>query len=307
MAVDFARKLLLTAEALGCTSRKVFCARFRAVNVATEVDLDRLNKWMQGRSQPRASSVYADLGKMIGSAKPARWIEDCDLDDFTSELTALTGFVPDGDAPFRSMPARPSVTGLSGLFGGLSGLAGTFVAFSRAWSPHFQGQMIRGTLRLTPDRGRDLNAVYRESLMNRTVEMTGRVLIRGRTMHIPLAEPEGDMPFFMTMLVPGPPASVLCGVISGVAFVAHDPLPSASRILCVRVPDDPALDRSNRYMAPAPGAIAADLQASGLPMTTAGDFDAAVREFLRPAPDQVTSRDHAAFADMLDRANLPLC
>jgi hypothetical protein len=44
----------MTAAALGCNSRKELCARFRGVNQATQCDLDRLNKWVQGRSLPRA-------------------------------------------------------------------------------------------------------------------------------------------------------------------------------------------------------------------------------------------------------------
>ena len=60
MAVAFAAKLRMAAAALGYTSRKELCARFRAVNPATQCDLDRLNKWVQGRALPRAASVYAD-------------------------------------------------------------------------------------------------------------------------------------------------------------------------------------------------------------------------------------------------------
>ncbi len=52
MAVAFAAKLRLAAATLGCSSRKEFCARFRSVNPATQCDIDRLNKWVQGRSLP---------------------------------------------------------------------------------------------------------------------------------------------------------------------------------------------------------------------------------------------------------------
>ena len=69
MAVAFAAKLRLAAATLGCSSRKEFCARFRSVNPATQCDIDRLNKWVQGRPLPRASSVYADFAAVIGSSQ----------------------------------------------------------------------------------------------------------------------------------------------------------------------------------------------------------------------------------------------
>src|SRR5215475_6468444 len=50
LAVAFHTKLRMAAAALGCSSRKEFCARFRNVNKTTQCDLDRLSKWMQGRS-----------------------------------------------------------------------------------------------------------------------------------------------------------------------------------------------------------------------------------------------------------------
>lgn len=53
--------------------------------------------------------------------------------------------------------------------------------------------------------------------------------------------PEGALPLFITLEVPGP-ASVLCGVMAGMAFVAYDPPPSTSRIVLIRVPDTPRRD-----------------------------------------------------------------
>ncbi len=81
----------MAAAALGCNSRKELCARFRGVNQATQCDLDRLNKWVQGRSLPRAISVYADLAAVIGTPNPGRWVADCSLEEFAAELAARTG------------------------------------------------------------------------------------------------------------------------------------------------------------------------------------------------------------------------
>src|SRR5689334_9035721 len=109
----------MAATAIGCNSRKEFCARFRGVNPATQCDLDRLNKWVQGRSLPRAPSVYADLAAVIGTAKPGRWIAECSLEAFAAELTALTGI----DAAALSVPDNLSRRGHPlGLFGGVATL-----------------------------------------------------------------------------------------------------------------------------------------------------------------------------------------
>ena len=151
MVVAFATKLRMAAAALGCNSRKELCARFRSVNPATQCDLDRLNKWVQGRSLPRASSVYADFAAVIGTAKPGRWVADCSLEEFAAELAARTGV----DAATLAMPDSLSRRGnprAAGLFGGIATLTGAFAAYSPAWSPHFRGRLLRGALRLAPGR-----------------------------------------------------------------------------------------------------------------------------------------------------------
>ena len=123
MAVAFAAKLRLAAAALGCNSRKEFCARFRGVNPATQCDIDRLNKWVQGRSLPRASSVYADFAAVIGSSNSGRWVADCSLQEFAAEVMARTGV----DAATLATPDSLSRRGnprAAGLFGGMATLTG---------------------------------------------------------------------------------------------------------------------------------------------------------------------------------------
>lgn len=303
MAVAFDGKLRMAAAALGCGSRKELCARFRKANPATECDLERLNKWVQGRSLPRAASVYADLGAVIGTARPGRWIADCSLEEFAAELAACTG--ADAATLVASGGASPrSATRAAGLFGGVATLAGAFAAYSPGWSPHFRGRLIRGSLRLKTGRNGTLIATYAEALVGRVVRLTAEVQIAGRSMHFAVREPGGDMMLFVSLQVPGPPASILCGVMSGVAFVAHESLPSACRIAFIRVPETPRLDATNRYLEPAPGAIAADLAELGVTLAEAGRFDAVTREFLGASPIQVTAQDQAGFADMLDHEYL---
>jgi hypothetical protein len=299
VVVSFAMKLRMAAAALGCSSRKEFCARFRSVNPATQCDLDRLNKWVQGRSLPRAPSVYADLAAVIGTAKPGRWVADCSLEAFAAELTALTGV----DAATLAVPDSLSRRGnplAVGLFGGVATLTGAFAAYSPAWSPHFRGRLIRGALRLASSRRGSLLATYTESLIGREVRLTAEARISGRSMHLVVHEPEGNVPLFISLQVPGPPASVLCGVMSGVAFVSHEPLPSASRIVFIRVRDTPRLEGTNRYLDPVPGVIAADLADLGMNAPEADRLDALTRTFVGTTPTQVTTQDQATFASILD-------
>jgi hypothetical protein len=149
VVVAFATKLRMAAAALGCGSRKEFCARFRSVNRTTQCDLDRLNKWIQGRSLPRAASVYADLAAVIGSAKSGHWAAECSPEQFAAELLACTGadaamLARSDGAARRVAPRAP------GLFGGVSTLTGAFAAYSPAWSPHFRDRLLRGTCGLRP-------------------------------------------------------------------------------------------------------------------------------------------------------------
>ncbi len=183
-------------------------------------------------------------------------------------------------------------------------LTGSFAAYSPAWSPHFHRRLLRGALRLSSGRSGALVATYTESLFGRDVRLTAEAWIGGRSMHFVVREPEGDVPLFISLQIPGPPASVLCGVMSGVAFVSSEPLPSACRIVFIRVPDTPRLDGTNRYFDPVPGAIAADLVALGLNVPEADRLDAFTREFLGTSPNQVTTQDQAMFASMLDREHL---
>ena len=305
MVVAFAAKLRMAAAALGCNSRKEFCARFRGVNQATQCDLDRLNKWVQGRSLPRAPSVYADLAAVIGTAKPGRWVADCSLEEFAAELAARTGV----DVATLAMPdslARRGNPRAAGLFGGdrdpVRHLRRLFAGLVAAFSRPFASRRFTAFV----GQERSLIATYTELLFGRDVRLTAEAWIGGRSMHFVVREPDGDVPVFISLQIPGPPASVLCGVMSGVAFVSHEPLPSACRIVFIRVPDTPRLDGTNRYFDPVPGAIATDLVALGLNVPEADRLDAFTREFLGTRPNQVTTQDQATFASMLDRQHLDL-
>lgn len=307
MTSDFATKLRLTAAVLGCAGRKELCARFRAVNPATHFDLERSHKWLQGRALPRSAQVYEDWGKVLGTKRSGAWLVSCTVDAFLDEICALY----DADAAALRLRAEIDVAG--GDAGqprgdlAFSYLCGTYACYSMAWSPYYQGQAIRGALLLQPgSKAACLGARYSEGLLGRTVLFDGEALLAGRTVHLIVRGVEDGSPLFTSLFLPGPPASALCGVMSGTTIVGPEPRPSATRMAVVRVPADASA--SNRYVKLIPSAIGDDLVALGLALAEPAEVGALIRDFLLGESsgglEQVTASDQARFASALDMAYL---
>lgn len=301
---NFAEKLHLTATALHCASRKELCARFRAVNPATQCDLERLHKWIQGRALPRSPEVYGDWAKVLGSQRSGAWLISSSLDDFCAELAALTGTPAEDLRQFDAVRARRTVPGKVPMLGGAAALCGSFVCYSHAWSPHFRGSLVRGAMRIGPANGGGLTATYSENLVNRTVRMTGEVILSPRSLHLHLREPDSELPLFFSMILPGPPVSLLSGVMSGIALVAHEPLPSCSRVLMIRAAPDAELEASNRYIERSADAIAGDLAGVGLAADAYRRLGALVAAFLNERLDQISVADQAELSGLLDSPKL---
>jgi hypothetical protein len=311
MGSEFATKLRITAAALGCPGRKDLCARFRAVNPATHFDLERSHKWMQGRSLPRSAQIYDDWAKVLGTKRPGAWLASCTVASFLEEVSALY------DAEAASLlaragqdhrddhadAARPAAHGQY--------LCGAYACYSLAWSPYHRGQLMRGTLLVDTGRRNTLSVSYSEAPLGAAegsfggpTRWSGSFTPQGgRTVNVSLNDPAGASPLFMSLYRPGPPASVLCGMLSGSAEMGTEPRPSACRLAVVRVPGEPA--STNRYMNPAHGALAADLRTLGLCLPEAEDLDEVLHNFLLGStggPDQVAAAEQARLAAMLDRA-----
>jgi hypothetical protein len=296
---EIAVKLRLTAAALECANRKQLCARFRAVNPATHCHLDRLHKWMQGRALPRDPGFYADWAKVLGLSHSAAWLAACAVEELRAAMTRPDGAPVDLPLP-EPTPRVRGASGGPGVLGGARMLCGEYTCYSHAWAPRHRGALIRGSLAIRPGKGAKLVATYGETLLSGSMRISGEVTVTGRSIHFLLWEPEGNLPIFFSLIMPGPPASALCGMMSGVAFVAQMALPSAARVLMVRVPVAAALEASNRYLDPSPGFLTDDLASLGLHPTRGTALDAlAARYFASPA-DQVTPADQEAFIELLD-------
>jgi hypothetical protein len=304
MAVDLAAKLRVTSAALGCVTRKDLCARFRAVNAATHFDLERSHKWMQGKAEPRASGMYDDWARILGTTRPPAWIATCTLAAFIDEVAQLLQADPaalhraarsraqDDAPPMRAGPARTQIEG-------------SYACYSPAWSPYFQGQLIRGALRIAHGRRREMLLTYSERLRIGIASFEGVARINHRTLSAHLLDAAEEYPLFLCLYLPGAPATALSGIMSGSTVLAQDTCPTSSRFAAVRVPEGTPLDATNRYFEPVPGAIAADLAALGLPAAACPAVETAVRGVLGGSPvNQLPLSDHAALADAADRAYL---
>lgn len=307
----FAEKLRLTAAVLGCTTRKDLCARFRAVNPLTLVDVERANKWLQGRALPRSHGVYEDWAKLIGTPRPASWLAACTVEAFLEELARLFGVDP---AALRARAARSgramarAPAAVLPAAAGAAHLHGHYACYSWAWSPYFRGRLIRGALHLRPGAPGTLRADYTEQVMGRAALFAGDVVVGARSLQLSLrGTGETEMALFVALFLPGPPASAMCGMMAGTSLVAPDPQPSSTRFVALRVPASP--QATNRYLEP-DESIAADLAAQGLRLGDAVALDTLLAATLagpdgrRPGMDLIAASEQTRLAEALDPLHL---
>lgn len=309
--LDFDAKLRMTATVLSCVTRKEFVARFRAVNKASECDIERMHKWLQGRALPRSLSVVQDWTKLLGSGRPAEWIASCTLDEFAAELAGL--FERDAEELLatqaffgRGSRTARAPSAADPLFGGVRFLCGAYACYSPSWSPYTRGRLIRSSFVIAPARGTSLVVTYSEMLLGKSVSLTGELRVAHRLLYATLTEAGSEVPIFFSLFMPRPPAAVMTGIMAGATFVSPEPEPSASRIVMVRVPDAAALDDSNRYVVPAPGVVADDLEALGLDVASCAGVDGLIQGFLmeQRGPEQIAPSFQTQLAAQLDPAHL---
>jgi hypothetical protein len=314
---DFAEKLKLTAVLLGCATQKDLCLMFRRVNPDTEFDLERSYNWVQGRSRPRSATVYEDWATLLGTDRPSGFLTSCSMDEFLDVVarrfdlsrTELAHMAGDPAAEAERAPPANAPPAY---------LAGFYACYSHAWSPHFRGMIVRGSLSITSaatPEAPSLSALYGESVAVGRLQLRGPVHLAGRSLSIDLAGTEEQLRLHMTLFPPSPPASVLAGVMSGTTFVDFSARPAATRIVMVRVPETSAgaVERSDRYVDIAEEPLSRDLAALGIPLgnADAAEIDRLLDAFLS-ADDEPRSHleaPAAAYAELtlaVDRLMLPM-
>lgn len=271
MTLSFAQKLGITAVVLGCSTRKELCARFRAVNPATEVDLERSFKWLQGKSLPRSMTVYDDWARLIGTARGGPWLAGCSVEALLDEVCGLF------QADAQEVQTRAAMfLGEKAAAG--EGLSGDFVCYSWAWSPFHQGLLVRGELSIRPAPAGRLGVVYSERLEGHIGVFRGTGLRSGRTLHLTLSGAEGEH-MTQSVLVSGRPSDCFCGLIQGFTVAGTSEEVSASRIVGMRLPDGGQAE-GLAYIAPEAGTLAADLRRCGYRPDITAPLATAVTRFL---------------------------
>lgn len=273
MSLSFAQKLGITAVLLGCSTRKELCARFRAVNPATEFDLERSFKWLQGKALPRSMAIYDDWSRLIGTPRGGAWLAGCSTEAFIEEACGLF----QADAAEVQQRAARFLGERAGR--GSDGLAGDFVCYSWAWSPFRQGWLIRGTLALRPAPGGRVGAIYTEELERQTGVFRGSGTRTGRTLLLSLSGDEGEH-MAHSLLLSGRPSDCFCGMMQGFTVAGTTVEASGCRIVGMRLPDSRAVQGIG-YLHPDEVAVRQDLEACGFAAPLAGHLSGAVLRFLR--------------------------
>jgi hypothetical protein len=304
MAQHIAQKLRLTSTLLGTVSRKDLAAAFRAVNPKTAFDVGRADKWLQGRAQPRELSVYDDWSKLLGLEQPGAWVAASDLPAFTAAICARHGI---DKAELERRAGAPSKGSLheDGSLG--LALVGTYACYSRAMSPYYRGQLIKGSMSIKagPD-GHGLIAAYREILPTGQLLIGGPVTPAKRGLYAHLKEPGGDAHFFFCLFPQSQPGSVLGGYLCGGAIIGPEPQPSLSRILMIRLPDPPhGTELWGGYLA-SDRSIVADLAALGLIIDQPEAVNRQLAQFLAGDSSdggalQIPPAEFHAILDVFDR------
>lgn len=279
-------------------------AAFRRVNPTTAFDVDRANKWLQGRAQPRQLSVYEDWSKLLKLDRPGVWIAECDVEAFTGALCERHGLARDElerRAEAVSRASSSSVRDERAL-----DLGGTYACYSHAWSPYHRGQLMRGVFTIESRAGASAPvAIYEEYLPTLRFRVKGPIEVAKRGMYLNLLEPGGEIQFLFCLFPPSPPVSALGGYMSGATIIGLEPQPSVTRIVLLRLPAITAkLQEWGGYL-PFADSVAEDVAALGLKLDDRKAADAHIKRFLGGSGssgiDQIPSADFRALLEILDR------
>ncbi len=306
-AIDIDRKLCLTAAIVGARTRKDLAAAFRRVNPRTSFDVERANKWLQGRARPREQQVYEDWAKVLGEGHTGAWIAEADFDSFVDRICAARE--ADREALLRhakafggdSPRAAPALAEEASPFA--TGLAGVYACYSHAWSPYFSGRMIRGALLIQPGAG-GLEATYTQVRLADRLEGHGTVTILRRGLHIDMREPLERTSFHFTLFPPMSLVGVLGGLLCGTAVLGADPQPSVSRIVLVRLPGPSERLMSADCVLEPNASIAADLTAFGALTPDPAETDRRIAAFMSGGGgscDRVTLDGFRPLVELFDR------
>jgi hypothetical protein len=301
------RKLRLTAGVLGTGTRKDLAAAFRRVNPATAFDVERANKWLQGRARPRELKLYEDWAKVLDLGRSGQWIAECDVDAFLDVVCARHGCDREAlERRERDDAARRHDTSRNGAdLEPDARLAGTFVSYSHAWWRYFDGRVICAELSIRPvgDPPR-LIATSVQNVPTTVVELTGPVAAAPRTLNIELGHPQTGERIHFCLFRPTLLATVLVGYHTGASYLNPEAELATSRIVLIRMPPGYVTGSITGYL-PEGLSLAANLTACGLPMRNPAEVDRRLTAFLLAGRDRgidrIAADEHVALTELFDQ------
>jgi hypothetical protein len=300
-------KLRFAAVVLGCTTRKELASAFRNINPATSFDVERADKWLSGKAQPRGGDIYRDWSRLLGLDQPDEWMAACsaeDLADFVARRHGVSSELllerardfPHGTRRHSAPRARD---------GGASFVEGAYACYSYAFTPYFPGWLIRSSMVIGPGHGPG-SVAYSHNMPTLPTKFAGDITFNGRGMQIALHQTvAGDMRIYMALFGPAPPATVLTGMLCGAAVVTPEPEPSAARIILIRLPaPSPAFDALYTAFQPEES-IADDLALAGLHFSDRDEVDRRIKEYLPARPrhgiEQVATAEYRELVEYFNR------
>ena len=261
--IDFPQKLRLIMRVSGCDTQKALLGKLRSVNPSTLYDPARAYKWIQGRARPRSPAVYDDLALLLDVGMDGEQLRSCDYESFHALLAQHYGHrVPDLEG--RSETGASGAGQVEVERGMPAYLPGTYLALSRAWSPHRPEALVLGVMVLDKTPGGCVSADYLEELPWSQVRLTGPVQRAGRNLNASLSTEDGEIVITFTLAMPPAPGAMLAGVMSGVTVNDAEMRPIAGRALCLRLPDETASTKDiSGYLGLDPAPLSGRLQAAG--------------------------------------------
>jgi hypothetical protein len=238
--VDVARKLDLTAIALGCLTRKELCAAFFRVNPSTVLTVQNCHNWAAGRSIPRSFSLYEDWAQVLGLEEGPHFVMTSTLATFTQRLAAKMDLPEalfaalDNSLLAEAAPRVESADAPAPSWRMDALLHGSFLVLSLAWAPTARGRLLGGALLLGASGEGELRADYIETVLGQRVRFTGRGMKHERTAHLTLTCMANGGTFFMALQTPILPGNLGAGVFAGNTVHDFDSAPSACPVLLIR-------------------------------------------------------------------------
>lgn len=202
---DFAAKIRLASEALGCKSHKELFARLAKACPDIEFTMDRAYKWAQGRATPRDMRVFDGIASLLQFDVDGHTVRHCTLAEFRTYLARRGADLRDITAADR--------------------LAGSYVLLSRSRYEAYADQINFGHIAFAQTEQGLCEARYYERTMGTVQLYAGIVSARAGAYFALLDGTQTEGALALSATFPLPETLVFTG------FFTAQPLPQTATSL----------------------------------------------------------------------------